>query len=370
MNKKKMLTAVVLIISMTFFLNACGNWGSEEGDNAENKTHIVKDVLGRKVEVPEKVKSIVPLGNTPRMITYLGVADKVVGLGSMDVDDITPLTAYAYANKEIWKNIPVVGTDAMGNTSYNAEEIVKCNPDVIFCTYTEDMVKEIEEKTGIPVVAVSAGNLFSSDYDDSLKILGETCNVSDRAEKVISYIHDTLDDLDKRTSGISDSEKPSVLSAAATYKGAHGIEGIRAKDPVLEAINADNIAKDTAGKESVVEVEREQILKWNPDYIFCDYSGAQLVKKDMKKNKSYYDQLKAYKSKNIYQHPSSTSYFSNLEIPLVNCYYIGSVIYPEKFSDIDLEKKEKEIYKFFLGDENFGEKLKKYGADYGRLNGN
>ena len=277
------------------------------------------------------------------MITYLGIADRVTGLGSMDVSDITPMTAYAYANRVLWKNIPVVGTDAMGNTSYNAEEIIKCSPDVILCTYTEDMVNELEEKTGIPVISVSTGELFAQDYDESLRILGETCNTGKRAEMVIDFIHETLDDLDKRTENIKDKEKPSVLSAATTYKGAHGIEGVRVKDPVLDAINADNAAKDIAGKESSVEVDREQILKWDPDYIFCDYSGAGLVKKDMAKNKGFYEQLKAYKTKSIYQHPSSTSYFSNLEIPLVNCYYIGSVIYPEEFSDIDIEKKEKEI---------------------------
>lgn len=367
MNKKRKPIILLLILIMAISLFGCDGEDPQSSDDGAT-TRIVTDALGRNVDVPKDVNRIVALGNTPRMITYLDIADKVVGVGSMDLKDVTPVTAYAYANKDLWKDVPVVGTDAMGNTSYNAEEIVKCEPDIILCTYTKDVVNEIEEKTGLPVVSVSTGELFSSDYDESLRILGETCNVTDRAEEVIDYVHDTLDDLDKRTASVKDSDKPSVLSAAATYKGAHGIEGVRIKDPVLDAVNADNIAKDTAGKDSAMEVDREQLLKWDPDYIFCDYSGVGIVKKDIGKNRDFYEQLKAYKTKSIYQHPSSTSYYSNLEIPLVNCYYIGSVIYPENFSDVDIDKKSSEIYEFFLGDKKFGDKLKKYGATYGRIN--
>ena len=46
----------------------------------EAATCTVTDALGREVEIPAEVTSIVPLGNTPRMIAYLGLADRVVGI--------------------------------------------------------------------------------------------------------------------------------------------------------------------------------------------------------------------------------------------------------------------------------------------------
>ena len=75
-------------------------------------------MVGRTVEIPTTVEKIVPLGNTPRMITYLGLAEKAVGIGGMAADKISPVTAYAYANKDLRANLPVVGTDASGATDY------------------------------------------------------------------------------------------------------------------------------------------------------------------------------------------------------------------------------------------------------------
>ena len=169
----------------------------------------------------------------------------------------------------------------------------------------------------------------------------------------------------QRTKDIKEEDKPTVLSAAATFKGAHGIEGVRLIDSVLTAIHANNVAAESAvGPGTAAEVDREQILAWDPDYIFCDYGGVKLVKQDMAADPDFYAQLHAFTEGHMYQHPSSTSYFSNLEVPLVNCYFIGSVIYPEEFADVDLEAKAAEIYGFFLGDPDFNAKLEEFGASY------
>ncbi len=360
----KKLLCLMLMLSLLLSLAACG--AKETDTNYTNKTRTVTDALGREVEVPETVERIVPLGNTPRMITYLGLADKVVGIGSMAWEDVTPLTAYAYAMKELWMELPIVGTDSMGNTDYYPEQIIAADPDVILCTYTEDIVNDIETKTGIPVIAVSMGTLFAEDYDQSLRILGEACGVSERAEEVIAFIDTCLADLDTRTADIPEAEKPTVLSAAATYKGVHGIEGVRLRDPVLDVLHVNNIATQDSGPEATT-VDREQILAWNPDYIFCDFGGVGLVKADEAADPDFYAQLNAYNEGRIYQHPSTTSYFSNVEIPLVNCYYIGSVLYPERFADVDIAEKAEEIFSFLLGYKNFMGELEAYGAYYGAI---
>ena len=60
----------------------------------------------------------------------------------------------------------------------------------------------------------------------------------------------------------------------------------------------------------------------------------------------------------------STSYYSNLEISLANCYFVGSVLYPEQFADIDLNSKANEIFNFFLGADDYMSILNEYGAGY------
>lgn len=362
----KKIIALIMVIVMAVSLCACSN-NADTTDTAATK--VVVDALGREVEVPTEVNRIVALSNVPRMAVYLGLTDKVVGYSGQEPEEVNPLTAYAYVAKDAWQDVPIVGTDAGGNTDYYPEAIIETNPDVILCCYTEDIVTELESQTGVPVVSVATGNLFEEDYDEAFRIVGDVCNVSDRAEEVIDYIDTCLEDLDQRTSGISDSEKPTVLSAAATFKGVHGIEGVRVDDPVLNAINAVNVAAQDASENNseAIEVDKEQILAWNPDYIFCDYGGVSLVKQDYNANSNFYHQLKAYQDGHIYQHPSTTSYYTNLEIPLVNCYFIGSILYPEQFADVNLSEKASEIFEFFLGDADYLTTLEEYGAAYGTL---
>lgn len=332
-----------------------------------SRVRTITDCLGREVEIPSSVEKIVPLGNTPRMITYLGLANKVVGIGGMDPDKITPVTAYAYANKNQWADVPVVGTDAAGATDYYPEQIIAVDPDVILCSYTKELADEIQTKTGIPVVAVPMGTLFGKDYEDALRILGDVCGANDRAEEVISYINDCLKDFKTRTSGIPDKDKPSILGAAATFKGAHGIEGVYTKYAVFEAISANDVTKGTSDKAGGVLVDKEKIIGWDPRYISFDSGGINLVKADYEKNPDFYAQLRAVKDGNLYQYPSSTSYYSNVEIPIVNGYYISSVLYPEQFKDIVFEEKANGIFKFFLGTDNYLSELEASGAGYGKV---
>lgn len=355
---------IVLIIAGVFWTR--GNLRKDTARDEPATPRYVVDALGRKVALPNIVKRIVALGNTPRMVVYLGLTENVVGVGSLPPDKISPLTAYAYAVKDAWKDIPVVGTDAMGNTNYYSEEIVSVEPDVILCTYPEATARDLEKKTGVPVFAVSAGTLFDKDYEESLRLIGEVCGVEDRANEVVKYLNDSLEDLRHRTEGVSEDERPSVLSAAATFKGVHGIESVRLQDPVLDAVNVKNIAARQSGTPAAI-VDREQILVWNPDYIFCDFGGVPLVREDQKKRPDFYERLDAFSHGRVYQHPSSTSYFNNLEISLANCYFIGSILYPQRFTDVDAREKAEEIFEFFLGRSDLMSALEEMGAFYGPI---
>lgn len=366
----KKLTALVLALCMVIALCACGTKtagtpaASPTGDPG---TKEITDMVGRKVTVPTKVTKIVVLGNTPRMVTYLGLAGEVVGYSGMKADQVKPVTAYAYVTKDQWKDVPIVGTDAGGNTDYYPEQIIAVKPDVIFCSSPADMADDLQKQTNIPVISVVQGTLFGDDYDQALEMIGDICGVSDRAKEVVSYIHQCLDDLAARTKNIPDADKPTVLSAAATFKGAHGIEGVRINDPVMTAAAANNVAKDAKGEGSAVIVDKEQILGWNPDFVFLDSGGVSLVKQDGKDHPDYYAKLSAFQDGHVYQYPSSTSYYSNLEIPLANSYYVGSILYPKQFSDINMKDKANEIFKFFLGVDDYMSVLETSGAGYGEV---
>ncbi|MFA5629365.1 MAG: ABC transporter substrate-binding protein [Dehalococcoidales bacterium] len=360
----KKITAFILSILIVLggFVGCAGN-----GGNGADETRPITDSAGRTVEIPLKVERIVPLGNAPRMVTYLGLSDKVVGYSGSDPTKATPVTAYAYANRETWANVPIVGTDSAGATAYYPEEIIGVNPDVIICSYPKELADEIQTKTGTPVVIVPQGELFGKDYEQALRIIGDVCGVSDRAEDVINYINNSLADLKARASAIADADKPTVLGAAATFKGAHGIEGVYTKYAVFQAILANDVTEGLSETASGVLIDKEKVIVWNPQYIFFDSGGVGLVHADYGKNPDFYAQLVAVKDGNLYQYPSSTSYYSNVEIPIVNAYYAASLLYPEQFKDIDFETKANEVFKFFLGVDNYLDELVAVGAGYGKV---
>ena len=379
MKKKNSIGLILIIALIVCIFAGCGDNGAAESsattgpsastttENADSGTRTITDSLGRVVEIPSTVEKIVPLGNTPRMITYLGLADKAVGISGLDSDSVTPVQAYAYANKDLWADLPIVGTDAYGATDYYPEEIISVNPNVILCTYTEELADDIQRQTGIPVVAVPMGTLFGEDYEEALRILGDVCGVKDRAEEVISYINDCLDDLKTRTADIPDGDKPTVLGAAATFKGTHGIEGVYTKYAVFEAITANDVTEGISDTTGALLVDKEQVIGWNPQMIFLDSGGVNLVKTDYAENSDFYAQLTAVQDGNLYQYPSSTAYYSNVEIPIVNSYYVASILHPEQFKDIVFEEKAGEIFKFFIGDGDYLSTLENAGAGYGKV---
>lgn len=365
---KRLIPLVLLFAFSVCVVAGCADNDTTGSPDAANQpTRTITDSLGRVVEIPAIVETLVPLGNTPRMITYLGLAEQAVGIGGMASANITPVTAYAYANKDLWADLPIVGTDAAGATDYYPEEIIKANPDLILCSYTKELADEIQTKTGIPVIAVPMGTLFGADYEEALRLLADVCGVQDRAEEVIAYINDCLRDLDSRTAQIADADKPSVLGAAATFKGVHGIEGVYSKYEVFAAIAANDVTDGIFAKAGGILIDKEQILGWNPQFIFLDSGGVNLVRQDYAANAAFYAQLSAVQTGNVYQYPSSTSYYTNVEIPIVNSYYVASLLYPEQFNDLVFADKADEIFRFFLGADNYLSQLEAAGAGYGQV---
>ena len=366
------LLAVTLLLSLA----ACGSdpqGGNSAGSGQSQsepgaQTRTITDGVGRTVEIPARVERIVPLGNAPRMIVYLGLADRVVGIEECEIAE-SPIQAYAYVNLEQWSGLPVCGTNSMGETAYYPEEIMLADPDVILCTDPADTADNLQSQTGIPVVSVPQGTLFGEDYEEALRILGDVCGVSDRAEAVIAFIQDCLADLERRVENIPQGDKPTVLAAGATFKGGHSIDGIYTDYPVFQILSANDAAKDVAGEANAsgVMVDKEQILSWDPEIIFFDAGSMELVRTDYAENPGYFEQLRAVREGNLYQWPNSTWHWSNVEIPLVSAYSTGILLYPEAFADVDLQEKASEIFGFFLGESDFLSTLEAAGAGYGSV---
>ncbi|GAB6102450.1 iron ABC transporter substrate-binding protein [Thermococcus atlanticus] len=355
----KKLPALILAFLILVSASGCINRGS----SGTQTSITVTDMLGRSVELPAHVTKIVAAGpGALRLVVYLNASNMVVG-----VEDFEKRynfgRPYILAHPELRK-LPTIGPGGPGKLP-NFEELIKIKPDVIFITYVDaKTADDIQSKTGIPVVVLSYGNLAT--FDDktlfkSLELAGKILGREKRAEEVIAFIKNLQDDLIKRTENV---RSPEVYVGGIGYKGAHGIESTEAKYPPFVVVHADNVA-DKLG-EGHRFIDREQLLEWNPDYIFLDEGGLKLVLSDYKKDPEFYKSLKAVKNGNLYGLLPYNFYTTNIGTALADAYFIGRVLYPERFSDIDPAKKADEIYTFLVGKPVYEELSRQFGG-FGRI---
>lgn len=200
---------------------------------------------------------------------------------------------------------------------------------------------------------------------DTICILGELYGKEQRAEELTGYLKEIQEDLTKRTENIPEEEKPSVYVAGISFQGSHGFEGTEAYYGPLELIGANNLA-NTTGQTGAFDMDPEQVLAWDPDVIFIDFNGLELIQEDYAANPDYYQWLTAVKEGRVYSQISFRSYASNLETALADAYYAACVLYPEEFADVDYEKKAEEIFQMLLGVNPYQD-LKEAGYEFGPI---
>lgn len=334
-----------------------------EADTDAAGTRLITDSEGREVEIPEKVESIVCLNvGALRYTCYMQAQDLVIGVEDYEKEQSIS-RGYNYVNFELFQDLPVVGN----NGEHYPEEIISADPDVIVMSaYDDSDADSLQEKTGIPVVVVpGSDSMMDEGAYETFRIMGELYGKEDRAQELIDYMDSIKEDLETRTADVAEEDKLTAYVAGVSYKGAHGFEGTEAGYGPFAAINAKNLVDET-GQTGPFDIDPEQVLAWDPDVIFVDFNGLDLVNEDYASNPEYYEQLTAVQEGRVYSQISFRSSASNLDTALADTYYAASVLYPEQFADVDPEEKAAEIFEMLLG-ENFYEDLKANGYEFRQI---
>jgi iron complex transport system substrate-binding protein len=325
-----------------------------------SETRTITDMAGRSVEIPTSVDKVICSGpGCLRYLIYLEGQDLVVGVDSIEKRinkfDARP---YAIANPQL-KKLPLFG-EFRGFD--NPELILGLNPQpqVIFKTfknmgYDPD---ELQAKTGIPVICLVYGNLASERQKiyDSLNMMAEVIGHQDRAKQVEAFFEKTISDLESRTANIPEDQRRSCYIGGVAKKGPHGFQSTEPAYPPFRFVNAKNIAcpPEDAGKPlQHTNVSKEQIISWNPEVIFIDLATTQLGKNAGAINEltiePAYQGLTAVQNGKIYSLLPYNWYTRNYGSILANAFYVGKVLYPERFADVDPKVKADEIYSFLVG---------------------
>jgi iron complex transport system substrate-binding protein len=300
-----------------------------------------------------------------RLLCYLQAQDLAVAVDDAETKQrFLDARPYALANPQ-FKKMETFG-EFRGHDNPELILTLTPQPQVIFKTYStmgHDPV-ELQNKTGIPVVTLGYGDLDAGrdEFFQALRTMGQILDRSERAEKVIAFFNENIDELSHRTKDIPTSKRPTVFIGGVAHKGPHGFQSTEPGYPPFAFVGARNPALQGGvggGRLTHSDVAKEKIVEWNPDYLFLDLSTLQMGDKagglfELRTDPAYAT-LTAVKKGKIFGLLPYNWYTANYGSILADAWFIGKTIYPEQFEDIDPAAKADEIYTFLVGKPVFRE---------------
>jgi len=327
----------VIAIDSTALLAACGTAVETTKTVTETtveKTRIVVDMVGMTVEVPAEVTRVVtPYPIATNIIYTLQGQDKLVG-----IDDNSPKDEWLQRIDPNVANITNVGMP----WSVNIETLLSLNPDVVIGV-SGDVRTQIEDM-GIPVIGLDLGS--GADLEAAISLIGTVINEEDNAQKLTDYYKEQMGLITDRTSEIPVGERVRVLCIGRDNIYTAAIGGCY-QDRMIESGGGINVAQGLTGGGWFIQVSIEQILAWNPEVILVppyirDGSAEAIL------NDPQWQDIDAVKNGRVYTIPDGVATWDAPEPESFLCpIWIAQLLYPDKFTDIDIREAIKEFYSEF-----------------------
>jgi iron complex transport system substrate-binding protein len=313
---------------------------------------VVTDVMNRTVKIPQNLSRIVAIGpGALRLVAYINATDVLVGVEQLEQQSCIGRD-YAMAYCDLFKKLPVIGPGGPRNPP-NPEMLMQVRPQLIimYRGYASQYPPErLEAEVGVPVLVIDYGAAGYIDIEflkKALALLGKALGREERVKQLVAYIDSVVQDLQNRVKGIQ--SKPLIYIGAISYTGAQPFTASQAKFAPLALLNTSSIVDDLKPGGGYIQIDFEYLLKKQPDYIFIDENNLRVVLDDFSKNREQYCSLKAFREGRVYGVLPFNWYHTNIATALADAYFIGKVLYPEAFADVDPVQKANEIFKMFVG---------------------
>jgi iron complex transport system substrate-binding protein len=305
-----------------------------------DNTRTITDMIGRSVTIPTEINSILGTAPPTSEAVYIIKPDDLVGI-NFDLKN----SSYV---PEKYKSLPNVGGQQMGS-GINFEAFQAMKPDIVLYGYdpsmggsTEDIDNIQTKLNPIPVVAC-ADSTNASNYGPEIEFLGTLLGAEDQAKSLDTFYDDVYQKVTSTVSTISDDKKKKVYYA-------EGPDGLKT-DPdssrhaqlisLCGGVNVANVNQGSSG--GMAPVSLEQVVSWNPEVIVA---GDSKFYKSVLTDPNWKD-IKAVQDKQVYLIPNQP--FGWIDRPpgvnrIIGIPWLAKVLYPDKFSDIDLKSLVKEFY--------------------------
>ena len=322
----------ILILFMCVLMVGCQNV-----QVADVETHEIIDGLGRAVQVPVEVNKVGCIYAISGHITaLLGEGEKIVSVTSGLKRDVMMMTLVPTLEE---------ATEPKNGGSINIEELLVNKPDVIFVA-SDIALNEAEtaklDKFKIPYLTVAFDSIEGQ--QNMVRMIGKVYGKSEQAEAYITYCNEKINEIANLTASI---DQP-----VNVYHSVNEATRTDPKDSIVEEwfektgmhlVSTSDELKFISGD---YYASLEQILEWNPQMIFVNENGVdEYILTDSK-----WQSLDAVQTEEVYMLPVGISRWghpNSLEIPFAMI-FAGKKVYPEVFSDFDIESEMKYFYKTFF----------------------
>lgn len=373
----KIISLLLVIIFMCYTVTACKSNNLKTIDNKNNNDSkdvvMVTDIMGNEVEIKRPVKSVYYPYYYEMLLTIVG-PDAFTKVSCTSVYDTKEYSKTIYEvfeeNVEGFKDMVDIGSTFTDN--FSIEKLLEIKPDVaIFAAYqlegiTEENLETIK-KAGIPIVIIDFSDMSIEGHIESARIIGQIFGVEDRVRELADNYIAQIEDVRDRVKDIKYDERRSILleqlHSINKYEeygesyGKNGMMGILA-----EYAKADNIYADIYDRSG--EINPEYLFEKNPDVILLDSGNyfdesketvnigltideetVQRTGKKLVDSRKGWDNLKAVQNNEVYIVDNDLMRTLR-DYTIVQ--FIGKILYPELFEDVDPAQNNKEFLEKYL----------------------
>ena len=299
---------------------------------------IITDLQGRTVTVPARINRVLSTGPVETILTYMIAPRKLAGLSFAFNGDLVP---------DAYRALPVIG-GWYGVKIGNYETFIFLKPDIILEGRPENIRERETKLHPIPVVVLQTWEKLT-DYEASIRFLGELLGEENQADRLLAYHHEALDYVNSVIARIPEDRRVRVYYA----EGRDGLSTDAAGSvhtQLLDFCAGRNVA-DVAFKPGygMVEVSLEQIILWDPDLIIIGRGAQDTLYRDILADAKW-RRLRAVQNGRVYIRPANPfSWFDGPPGPnqIIGLYWTISKLYPELTADLDLKEKIREFYAAF-----------------------
>ena len=253
---------------------------------------VLVDVIGREVVLEKPATKVVGTHNpTLNAAVVLGGGEKyIVGFG----------------NKEMSRNLyeavmddydGLVQIGKGGNINFEAVLAVGADLAIIPERF-KDQVEQFE-KVGLNVIVALQNEERFDSIRQSLTLLGKALGATDRADLILNYLDDRIENAQKITSGLTEKKKVLFLGSSSALSVA---PAAMIQTQLIEIAGGENAVSGVEGTGGFIEVNIEQIINWNPDIIwfpiYASYTAEDLI------NNPSWSSVKAIQNKEVHAFPS------------------------------------------------------------------